>query len=171
MSPFWPVFGYLLGKSIREANKDLWPEARGGGNSKTDWAVWYAGIVAMIIFASEVFLGDLMWLSVSMKLPIYASTAILVSPHVSFFVILLVDQGIMGKFEMSNRTTDSLLIESVCACAAAGLVWFGYHMGALEHLQWGWKFAVDLAPSAVFVLTSRVAALFKLPAPRSLNLY
>jgi hypothetical protein len=169
MNPFLPLIGYLFGKSIRDANKGLWTETKGGGSSKTDWAFWYAGIVAMIIFASELFLGDVMWLSVSMKLPMSASTAIIVSPHVSFIAILLVDQ--YTKFEMSNRTTDSLLIESVSACAAAGLVWFGYHIGALEHLHWGWKFAIDLAPSAVFVLSSRIAALFKLPAPRSVNLY
>lgn len=168
MNPFvLPVLGYLLGRSFREANKDFMKETSGGGDLKFDWAIFYSSVVAAFVFVGELCISDLLWTSLQSQLPIYVGVPIFISPFLTLMLVLFVDQGIMGKFEMSTRTTDTLLFELAVGLSALTLLWFGFHTGTLEPLHWFWRFLICLAPAVVFVLSSRVAEFFRRPRVRA----
>lgn len=168
MNPFLPVFAYLLGRSIREANRDLITESSGeSANLKMSWAIAYSSIVAGIIFVGELLISDLLSRSLGSALPIGVGIAVLVSPFLTLMLVLFLDQGILGKFEMSTRTTDTFLFELFVGTAALALLWGGYHMGLLQPLHWGWQILISLIPAVVFVLSSRVAEFFRRPRVRS----
>jgi len=168
MNPFLPVYGYLLGRRIREANKELLTDSSGEiANLKMSWAIFYGWIVAGIVFVGELCISDLLSRSLGSALPIGVGIAVLVSPFLTFMLVVFLDQGILGKFEMSVRTTDSFLFELFVGTAALALLWFGYHTGVLQPLHWGWQILICLIPALVFILSSRVAEFFRRPRVRS----
>ncbi len=161
-----PILASLFGRGIRNANKEL-EQSASSSNLKGDWPIFYAAIVAVLVLISQLCSGDVLWLSFHSQVPIYAGVLALVSPFLVFMLVVFLDFGIIGKFEMSNRTTETFLFETATALPSVWLLWIGFHMGMFEHLHWGWKLLICLAPGVVFVLSSRVAEFFRRPAVRA----
>lgn len=168
MNPLWlGVIGFLLGRRIRESNTDSTSRSSSTVDLKFNWSIFYSGIVATIVLVGELCISDLLLTSLHAQLPRYVGVAILVSPFLTLMFVLFLDQGIMGKFEMSTRTTDTLLFELIVGLSALGALWFGFHTGTLQPLHWFWRFLICLSPAVMFVLSSRVAEFFRRPRVRS----
>ncbi|HEY9730567.1 MAG TPA: hypothetical protein V6C89_01560 [Drouetiella sp.] len=169
MSAFDPLFAFLLGARIREVNNraDTSHAVSSDSDSKTTWAVVYSGAVALFAYLTELFIGDVMELSLHSAVPAYVGTLVAVSAFPVFMVVLFLDLGMAGKFEMSSRTTRTLVFETMSGLTTAALLWYAYRSGTFAHTQWGWKVALGLTPAVVFVLSSRVAEFFRRPAVRA----
>lgn len=160
------LLGFLVGKANRQANKEP-KRLLTADDLKGNWAIIYGGIVALIVLLSQLCAGDALELSLHSHVPRYVGVLALVSPYVAFVLVVFLQFGMIGKFEMSSRTTETFLFEPTMAIVSMWLLWYGFHIGLFEHLHWGWKLLVCFAPAVVFVFSSRVAEFFRRPAVRA----